>query len=264
MNKFLNCIILIALLIPSFIMSALVVTMKNYHKLNENSTEVYSASVLDVEFVKESDPDYIKIDTAEYKAELRITYDILKTLTTEDTDKILTAERGDNITFRINKTDSDNLKNYNFVCIRSLSIGESDIFTLDDFNSTLTDENLQYEQKIIKFIIVYSVLAVIVWGVLIVLINKNQKKYNVSQTPPKKADFTLKGNTANEKIRYFFKRYLLILITVVFSLLEKFVRLYFVNRDEMNYAHIATAIIVALYVICVIIWICMYKRKKNK
>lgn len=128
MNKFLNCIILIALLIPSFIMSALVVTMKNYHKLNENSTEVYSASVLDVEFVKESDPDYIKIDTAEYKAELRITHDILKTLTTEDTDKILTAECGDNITFRINKTDSDNLKNYNFVCIRSLCVSANPIF----------------------------------------------------------------------------------------------------------------------------------------
>ena len=79
MNKFVKCIILIALLVPSFIMSVLVVTMKNYHKLNETNTDIYHASVSDVEFVKESDPNYIKIDTAEYKAELRITYDILKT-----------------------------------------------------------------------------------------------------------------------------------------------------------------------------------------
>lgn len=264
MNKFVKCIILIALLVPSFIMSVLVVTMKNYHKLNETNTDIYHASVSDVEFVKESDPNYIKIDTAEYKAELRITYDILKTLTTEDTDKILTAERGDNITFRINKTDSDNLKNYNFVCIRSLSIGEADIFTLDDFNATLTDENLQYEQKIIKFIIVYSVLAVIVWVVLIVLINKNQKKYNVSQTPPKKADFALKGSTANEKIRYLFMRYSLPIIVIVLSLIEKFTYSHFIKLGETTYAICTRAVIFALLIICVVVWFCIIKKKQKK
>lgn len=264
MNKFVKCIILIALLVPSFIMSVLVVTMKNYHKLNETNTDIYHASVSDVEFVKESDPDYIKIDTAEYKAELRITYDILKTLTTEETDKILNAEHGDNITFRINKTDSDNLKNYNFVCIRSLSIGEADIFTLDDFNATLTDENLQYEQKIIKFIIVYSVLAVIVWVVLIVLINKNQKKYNVSQTPPKKADFALKGSTSNEKIRYFFMRYSLPIIVIVLSLIEKFTYSHFIKLGETTYAICARAVIFALLIICVVVWFCIIKKKQKK
>ena len=264
MNKFVKCLILIALLVPSFIMGSLVVTMKNYHKLNETNTDIYHASVSDVEFVKESDPDYIKIDTAEYKAELRITYDILKTLTTEDTDKILTAERGDNITFRINKTDSDNLKNYNFVCIRSLCIGEADIFTLDDFNATLTDENLQYEQKIIKFIIVYSVSAVILWVVLIVLINKNQKKYNVSQTEPKKADFALKGNTANEKIRYFFMRYSLPIIVIVLSLIEKFTYSHFIKLGETTYANCARAVIFALLIICVVVWFCIIKKKQKK
>lgn len=132
-----NKIFLILFIVLFCGVTGLNIIMAKESKQTENSTNLYQATVLDVEVTSIGEDKTVMIKTEEYSTRLFVTSFVCRNI---NFDNLLDLKSGQKIFFRIQSKKDFQMNAVDFLDIVELKTESKNIFTLDNYNSIISDE----------------------------------------------------------------------------------------------------------------------------
>ena len=149
MKKFKPSILIFILLLLFFIGSLMLFfQLFSLYNQTEDNTVSYTATVESVEFNQIGSNPRLLIHTQEYTNALMLHTSVEKQM---DLETVSQLQKGDTITFRIEKRNAEEMNNADLMMIVSLKTDTSELLTLEQFNQYI--EPATYPSKIASLVL---------------------------------------------------------------------------------------------------------------
>lgn len=145
----------------------LIVSMSKIDKQTEDTTSLYTATVIGVDVTNTGENIFAEIHTKEYNTSLYISTNICKNIRMDD---VTNLREGQTIYFRIENIKVPQMNKVEFVNITSLKTDMKDILSLEEYNKYIY--NSAYSARIVSISMVLFFLSVAIFCCLKIKSNK--------------------------------------------------------------------------------------------
>ena len=159
---------MIILLLFFAVMIGLIISMSKIDKQTEDTTTLYTATVIDVDVTNTGKNNFAEIHTKEYSTSLYISTNISKYIKMDD---VKNLRNGQTIFFRIENIKIRQMNNVEYVDITSLKTDTKEIFSLEEYNKYIY--NSAYPARIISIVMALLLFSISLFCYLKIKRNKN-------------------------------------------------------------------------------------------
>ena len=163
----------IAIMIVSLLlfvaMIGLIISMSKIDKQTEDTTKLYTATVIGVDFANTGENMFAEIKTKEYNTSLYISTNISKNIRMDD---VRNLRSGQTIFFRIENIKVQQMNKIEFINIISLKTDTKDILSLEEYNKCIY--NSAYPARIASIVMASLFLSISLFCYLKIERNKDK------------------------------------------------------------------------------------------